>query len=55
MDWIYPIVRGKPVQPEPLANTFAFYLHERAWRRMDGHAATRNNAGGMCCGVSSTW
>ena len=24
---------------EPLVNTFAFYLHERAWRRFDGALA----------------
>ena len=36
---------------EPIANTIAFYFHERAWRRVDGRAASRNNARAMCCGV----
>jgi uncharacterized membrane protein len=36
---------------EPIANTIAFYFHERAWRRVDGKAASRNNARAMCCGV----
>jgi len=36
---------------EPLANTIAFYFHERAWRRVDGNASSRNNARTMCCGV----
>jgi len=38
---------------EPLANTVAFYFHERAWRKVDGRDASRNNAAGMCCGVLS--
>jgi uncharacterized membrane protein len=29
----------------------AFFFHERAWRRLDGSAPARNNAGAMCCGV----
>lgn len=36
---------------EPIANTIAFYFHERAWRRVDGRGASRNNARAMCCGV----
>ena len=36
---------------EPLANTVAFYFHERAWRRVDGRATPRNNAPGMCCAL----
>lgn len=36
---------------EPVANTIAFFFHERAWRRLDGSAPARNNAGVMCCGV----
>lgn len=38
---------------EPLANTVAFYFHERAWRKVDGRDSTRNNATGICCGVLS--
>jgi len=36
---------------EPLANTVAFYFHERAWRRVDGNQPARNNPPVMCCGV----
>jgi uncharacterized membrane protein len=36
---------------EPLANTVAFYFHERAWRRLDGDPRSRNNPPVMCCGV----
>ena len=36
---------------EPLANTVAFYFHERAWRKADGRGAARNNAPTMCCGL----
>ena len=36
---------------EPLANTVAFYFHERAWRRVDGGDSPRNNAAPMCCGL----
>lgn len=36
---------------EPIANTIAFYFHERAWRRVDANASSRNNARAMCCGV----
>jgi len=36
---------------EPLANTVAFYFHERAWRRVDGDPPSRNNSPVMCCGV----
>ena len=39
---------------EPLANTVAFYFHERAWRRVDGRGPAGNNARLMCCGVSGT-
>jgi uncharacterized membrane protein len=36
---------------EPMANTVAFYLHERAWRRMDGRSPARNNGPAMCCSM----
>jgi uncharacterized membrane protein len=36
---------------EPLANTVAFYFHERAWRRVDGRAAERNNPTMGCCSM----
>lgn len=36
---------------EPLANTVAFYFHERAWRRVDGRATARKNVPGMCCAL----
>ena len=36
---------------EPLANTVAFYFHERAWRRVDGGERAANNGPVMCCGV----
>jgi uncharacterized membrane protein len=36
---------------EPVANTVAFYFHERAWRRVDGHGSAVNNAPVACCGV----
>lgn len=36
---------------EPVANTVAFYFHERAWRRVDDRAPRRNNAAVLCCGV----
>jgi len=36
---------------EPLANTVAFYFHERAWRRVDGGDTAVNNAPVVCCGV----
>ena len=36
---------------EPVANTVAFYFHERAWRRVDGYASSRNNSPAMCCGI----
>jgi uncharacterized membrane protein len=36
---------------EPVANTIAFYFHERAWRRAEGHAASRTKAVPMCCGA----
>ena len=39
---------------EPVANTIAFYFHERAWRRVDGDAASRNNTAAMCCGALKT-
>ena len=28
-----------------------FCFHERAWRRVDGRAAPRKNAPGMCCAL----
>lgn len=36
---------------EPVANTVAFYFHERAWRRVDGNASSRKDVQGFCCGV----
>ncbi len=36
---------------EPIANTVAFYFHERAGRRMDGGRSARKNATHMCCGL----
>jgi uncharacterized membrane protein len=39
---------------EPLANTVAFYFHERAWRRVDDRGAARNNPPAMCCGLLRT-
>lgn len=36
---------------EPLANTVAFYFHERAWRRVDGGEPSRNKAPALCCGL----
>jgi len=36
---------------EPLANTVAFYFHERAWRRVDGEGAPRDNPLFGCCGA----
>ncbi len=36
---------------EPLANTVAFYFHERAWRRVDGDRPAGKNAAPMCCGL----
>jgi uncharacterized membrane protein len=35
---------------EPIANTVAFYFHERAWRRMDGGGSAGKNATAKCCG-----
>jgi uncharacterized membrane protein len=35
---------------EPLANTVAFYFHERAWRRLDGRDPPRGSAP-ACCGM----
>lgn len=37
---------------EPLANTFAFYLHELAWRRIDSGSAARIPAPLRCCGAA---
>lgn len=34
---------------EPLANTVAFYFHERAWRRVEGAAPARSTAPVACC------
>jgi uncharacterized membrane protein len=39
---------------EPLANTVAFYFHERAWRKVDGSEPARNNAIIGCCGPLQT-
>ena len=36
---------------EPVANTVAFYFHERAWRRVDGRDGAVNNSPVVCCGV----
>jgi uncharacterized membrane protein len=36
---------------EPLANTVAFYFHERAWRRVDGRRPADNNAARSCCSL----
>jgi uncharacterized membrane protein len=36
---------------EPVANTVAFYFHERAWRRVDGRSAAGKNVPAMCCGL----
>ena len=37
---------------EPLVNTVAFYLHERAWRRAERGRATKPSAPGIaCCGI----
>ena len=36
---------------EPLANTVAFYFHERAWRTLDAPGSSRNNVASMCCRV----
>lgn len=60
MDWAYGYALTGSVAVatgigliEPVANTVAFYLHERAWREVDGRASKGNNATGMCCGVLS--
>jgi uncharacterized membrane protein len=29
----------------------AFYFHERAWRKVDGREASRNNVPVVCCGA----
>ncbi len=39
---------------EPLANTVAFYFHERAWRKVDGSEPARNKAIIGCCGPLHT-
>jgi uncharacterized membrane protein len=36
---------------EPLANTIAFYFHERAWRKLDGRDASRGATPVPCCAV----
>ncbi len=36
---------------EPIANTVAFYFHERAWRRLDGREPQRGGASIPCCGM----
>lgn len=35
---------------EPVANTVAFYFHERAWRRVEGAARAGSTAPAACCG-----
>lgn len=35
---------------EPLANTVAFYFHERAWSRVEGTAPARTAGPVACCG-----
>jgi uncharacterized membrane protein len=35
---------------EPVANTVAFYFHERAWRRLDGASPGERPAVVSCCG-----
>jgi uncharacterized membrane protein len=35
---------------EPVANTVAFYFHERAWRRMSGDAPLPPAGALRCCG-----
>lgn len=37
---------------EPIANTVAFYFHERAWRRVDGGAPKATAAPPPCCGLA---
>lgn len=37
---------------EPIANTVAFYFHERAWRRVDGPAPATMVAPPPCCGLA---
>lgn len=34
---------------EPVANTVAFYFHERAWRRVERSPAGPGNRPGACC------
>jgi len=36
---------------EPLANTVAFYFHERAWRGLDGRDPPRGGTPVPCCGM----
>jgi uncharacterized membrane protein len=36
---------------EPVVNTFAFYLHERAWRRAERRPETRASAAGLGYGI----
>ena len=36
---------------EPIANTVAFYFHERAWRKLDGRDASRGATTMPCCAV----
>ena len=33
---------------EPIANTIAFYFHERAWRRVDGQCIARETMPRRC-------
>ena len=39
---------------EPVANTVAFYFHERAWRRVEGRETAGGSAPAMCCGLQGT-
>jgi len=39
---------------EPMANTVAFYFHERAWRRVDGNRLAGKNVAPTCCGLLRT-
>jgi len=34
---------------EPVANTVAFYFHERAWRRLSGEAGRSESSPAGCC------
>jgi uncharacterized membrane protein len=36
---------------EPLANTVAFYFHERAWRRVERAGSSPAATQWSCCGI----